>query len=204
MRKILMLIVAAVLIGSFIGLTMVDAQAQKKATFPFYVYKDKVSRENHYCASGWMGDYGAIKINDNWKENPKDGQSCMKWSYSGEPTQGAAWAGCFWQNPPNNWGKIKGGYDLTGAKKVTFWARGEKGGEIVEFKIGGMMGDYSDTTERTTGPIGLTKEWKEYTIDLTDEDLSYMSGGFCWVVAGTDVPEEGITFYLDEIVYEQE
>ncbi|RKX90882.1 MAG: hypothetical protein DRP84_12450 [Spirochaetes bacterium] len=202
-KKILRLLILTGAVVGLISLSAFEVQAQRKATFPFYIYKDKLSRGNHYCPSGWMGDYSAIRLNDNCKEDPYKGKTCMKWTYSGEATEGASWAGVFWQNPPNNWGKIKGGYDLTGAKKLTFWARGEKGGEIVEFKVGGITGDYSDTTEVTTGPISLTKDWKQYTIDLSDEDLSYISGGFCWVASALDVPEGGITFYLDEIVYEK-
>lgn len=205
MKKVLVLAATVVFVGFFVFLSFINVSAQRKATFPFYVYKDKLNRGNHYCPSGWMGDYAAIKINDNWKENPYEGKTCIKWSYSGEPTQGAGWAGVFWQSPPNNWGSIPGGYDLTGAKKITFYAKGETGDEIVEFKIGGIMGDYSDTTERTTGPVNLTIEWKRYSIeDLDQEDITSIIGGFCWVVAGVDVPENGITFYLDEIVYHAE
>jgi len=36
---------------------------------------------------------------------------------------------------------------------------------------------------------------------LTDLDLSYISGGFCWVCGRMDNPS-GITFYLDDISYE--
>ncbi len=203
MKKTLSFALATVLILSM-GLILTDANAQgKKVEFPCYVYFDHLARGNHYIPSGWMGDYGSIRVKSAWKENPHDGQTCMRWTYSGESTQGAGWAGVFWQNPANNWGKVKGGYDLTGATKLTLWARGENGGEIVEFKAGGIMGDYSDTTEATTGPVSLSKEWKEYTLDLTDEDLSYISGGFCWVVSQLDVPEGGVTFYLDDVVYEK-
>ena len=41
------------------------------------------------------------------------------------------WTGIAWQNPANDWGDLPGGYDLTGAKKLTFWARGEFGIEIL-------------------------------------------------------------------------
>ena len=37
------------------------AAAQAKE---FWVYKDRGTRENHFVPSGWMGDYGDIKIND--------------------------------------------------------------------------------------------------------------------------------------------
>jgi hypothetical protein len=43
-------------------------------------------------------------------------------------TQGVGWMVIYWQQPPNNLGDRKGGYDLTGAKQLSFWARGEVGG----------------------------------------------------------------------------
>lgn len=168
----------------------------------FYVYQDAASRENHYIPSGWMGDYGDMKMNQNCTVNPQSGKSCIEINYNAKKTQGAGWAGIFWQNPANNWGDIKGGYNLTGAKRFTFWARGAKGGEVInEFKVGGIRGVYSDSDSTSIGPITLTKNWKKYTIDLTGLDLSYISGGFCWV-ASSDMNPNGFTIYLDEMRYE--
>lgn len=174
-------------------------QAEK---MPFYVYGDRRTIGNHFIPSGWMGDYGDLKLDTGWKETPYMGDSCVKIIYSGKGAQGARWAGIYWQNPANNWGTIDGGFDLSSASKVTFWARGEKGGErIEEFKTGGIMGEFSDTDIASIGPIILTKDWQQYTIDLKGKDISYISGGFCWAT-NVDVNPEGATFYLDEIKYE--
>ena len=103
---------------------------------------------------------------------------------------GAGWAGVCWQEPANNWGTLPGGYDLTGAKELVFYARGEKGGEIIaEFKIGGIQGEFSDSTSVSIGPIVLTPEWKEYRIKLKDEDLSHIIGGFTFVLSGMENPD---------------
>jgi len=176
----------------------------KTAEFPFYVYADGGSLDNHYIASGWMGDYGDMKIDGNWKNNPYSGSSCLKITYSAKASQGARWAGMYWQNPANNWGSKDGGLDLTGAVKLSFWARGENGGErIEEFKMGGIMGEYSDSDSAGIGPVVLTKDWKQYSVDLRGKDLSYIIGGFCWST-NADVNPEGATFYLDDIKYETE
>jgi hypothetical protein len=149
-----------------------------------------------------MGDYSDVSFNDAWKETPHSGTTCIKIVYRPNATQGARWAGMFWQNPPNNWGDKKGGYDLTGAKKLTFWVRGEKGGErIEEFKMGGITGTYPDSDSASVGPVILTKDWQEHTVNLGGKDLSYVSGGFCWAT-NLDVNPEGATFYLDDIRYE--
>lgn len=169
----------------------------------FYVYSDKGNRNSmSFAPSGWMGDYGDIKINDASTDNCADGKTCFKTTYTGKGTQGANWAGIFWQHPPNNWGTVKGGYDLSKFKKLTFWARGEKGGEkIAEFKVGGITGEFGDSGAANIGPITLTKDWKKYTIDLKDVDLQSISGGFCWSASRDDNPE-GLTFVVDEVRYE--
>jgi len=183
--------------------TTMALQAQSVEFFePFNVYIDKNARGNHFSPSGWMGDYSDIAFTDAWKENPHSGMSCIKVTYKPNASQGARWTGMYWQNPPNNWGEKKGGYDLTGAKKLTFWARGEKGGErIEEVKIGGLSGTYPDSDVAAAGPIILTKDWQEYSINLDGKDLSYISGGFVWAT-NLDVNPNGCTFYMDDIRYE--
>lgn len=180
----------------------VKPQTKQSQKMPFYVYSDRRSVGNHYIPSGYMGDYGDIKVDAGWKENPYLGETCIQTIYSGKNSQGARWAGVFWQNPANNWGSVDGGYDLSPATKLTFWARGEKGSErIEEFKVGGIMGEFSDTDIASIGPVILTENWQQYTIDLKGKDLSYISGGFAWAT-NVDVNPEGCTFYLDEIKYE--
>ena len=203
MKKLLMLLTAA-----FVAITpyvFAQEQATKVAEKPqpkeFGIYKDKNARENHYIPSGWMGDYGDIKLNDQSADNPHSGTTNMQFVYSGKKSQGQGWAGVYWQNPANNWGSKKGGFDLTGMTKLTFWARGAKGGEVIQkFKVGGIKGTYPDSADVEFGPIELTDAWKEYTINLAGKDLSYISGGFCWVTT-TDLNPEGATFYLDDIKF---
>jgi hypothetical protein len=178
------------------------AEAKKQENMPFYVYADRSTASNHFIASGYMGDYGDLKYDGTCKEDPYLGDTCIKITYGGKMTQGARWAGIYWQNPANNWGTIDGGYDLSKATKLTFWARGAKGGEhIEEFKVGGIMGEYSDSDSATIGPVILNKEWTQYAIDLKGKDLSYIIGGFCWST-NIDNNPEGVIFYLDEIKYE--
>jgi len=168
----------------------------------FNIYSDKSSPGNHYIPSGWMGDYGDIKINDRWMENAHSGTTCIKIEYTPNRSQGAGWIGIYWQNPANNWGSKKSGFDLTGAKKLTFWARGEKGGEIIsEFKMGGIAGEFSDSDSAGIGPAMLTDDWKKYEIDLSGKDLSHIIGGFCFSANMDDNPE-GFIIYLDELKYE--
>ena len=209
MRKVLSLLVAAVLVAGVAGMTFAapaksskSAKSEKAAFKPFAIYVENASKDNHYAPSGWMGDFGDLKLNQACTETPRSGNTCIKITYTGKMTQGAGWTGIFWQQPANNWGEKKGGYDLTGAKQLTFWAKGANGGEkIAEFKVGGITGEYPDSDSAQIGPIELTKEWQKYTIDLTGKDLSNIIGGFCFAASKDDNPN-GAIIYLDDIMFE--
>ena len=182
--------------------TSMQPEGRKLQEMPFYVYSDRNSAENHFIASGWMGDYGDVKYNGASTESPFSGNTCIKINYCACAYQGARWAGVYWQNPVNNWGDIDAGYNLSKASKLTFWAKGAKGGELIDdFKVGGIGGKFADSDSAGTGMVTLSKEWTQYTIDLTGKNISNIIGGFCWV-ANMDNNPGGIEFYLDEIKFE--
>ena len=81
--------------------------ALKPANKAFNVYADRQSSDNHYIPSGFMGDYGDIKLNDQSADNPHTGSTCIQFVYSAKKSQGQGWAGVYWQNPANNWGSKK-------------------------------------------------------------------------------------------------
>jgi hypothetical protein len=170
---------------------------------PFAIYLDKGSRQNHFIPSGFMPDGRCITFNDRWVENCQSGKTCIRVIYDVAcSAENQNWAGIYWLNPANNWGTQRGGYNLDGAIKLVFWARGDKGGERIEqFKIGGIMGEFPDTDMAMIGPVILTNEWREYSIDLRGKDLAYISGGFSWAT-NADVNEEDCVFYLDNIRFE--
>jgi hypothetical protein len=167
----------------------------KKATLPLVLYGDNVV-DAPYIASGWMGNAGAIKMDPQCASNPHDGKTCIQVDY----TAGDSWGGVVWQSPANDWGDAPGGFDLRGAKRLMFWARGDRGGEKVSFSFGLIKGDkiYHDTGSAKQD-VALTSSWKQYSIDLTGIDLTCIKTGFCWSVAGAG---HGIRFYLDGIRYE--
>jgi hypothetical protein len=176
----------------------------KKLSQPFYVYRDK-NTKNRFTPSGYMPNGDCISLDDAWQNAPHEGQSSIRIVYDVACSKaGRKWAGVYWQNPPDNWGSRKGGYDLTGATSLVFWAKGEFGGEkIEEFRAGGIGAGqlYPDSDTAYIGPVILTNEWKEYSIDLKGRDLSFISGGFAWV-ANVDGNPYHCTFYLDDIRFE--
>ncbi|TAM42931.1 hypothetical protein EPN54_00800 [bacterium] len=194
---------------------------EKADSFPFYVYKDGASSKNKFFPTGIMGDFSSSGIDNYCKESPYAGPTCIKIIYKKKPGRIYRWAGLYWQYPPNNWGNISKGYDLEGATKLTFWARGKYGREIInKFQVGGIAGEYRDSGIASIGPVTLSKQWKKYTIDLRSMDnsiivsnedkecwpfmepLSRIIGGFCWATSLKD--NDGITFYLDEIRFEND
>jgi len=174
-----------------------DKPAGKEARLPFTVYDEKGSTNNHYIASGWMGNTKGLKLDEGYTTDPHSGKTCLRCEYSAT----SDWAGIVWQDPANDWGDQAGGWNLTGAKKLKFWARGEKGGEPVSFKFGvlGLDKKYPDSATGSANDGKLTKEWKEYTIDLEGKDLTRIKTGFVWTVEGQSAP---VVFFLDDIRFE--
>lgn len=167
-----------------------------KAVLPYAVYEE-AGKPFGYIPSGFMGDYGNLKVNPGFTGNPHDGKTCMEVAY----TAGAGWAGIAWQSPEGDWGDKSGGKDLTGAKRLSFWARGKEGGEAVTFSLGLIDKNkpFFDTAKKGLPKTTLESSWKHYTIDLAGENLKRIKTGFVLVVAPEGKP---ITFYLDDIRYE--
>lgn len=171
------------------------AKAAEK--LPFTVYDDKGSGRNHYVPSGWMGNTKGIKMDEGCTASPHHGKTCLRFEYSGT----GDWAGVVWQDPVNDWGEMAGGWNLTGAKKLSFWARGESGDESPVFKFGILGADkkFPDSSGGEIDDVKLTREWKKYSIELDGKDLSCVKTGFAWTLPAQGHP---VTFYLDDIQFE--
>ena len=148
-----------------------------------------------WSPSGWMGSVESLTLDGDYMDQPPyEGFASIRLRYEGK----FGWVGVAWQNPPNNWGDLEGGYDLTGATALELWARGEYGGEKVSFGVGIIQKDkaYPDSGIRKIDGIQLTREWRRYTIPLKKVDLSSIKTGFVVVLTGRRTP---VTIYLDSI-----
>jgi hypothetical protein len=179
--------------------------ASKKARLPLYVYESEPSQLSDFVASGYMGDTTSLKAVRSTYDTAAPlpgmrGRTSMRIEY--QPTGRQGWAGIYWQTPANNWGKMKGaGFDLSKARYLSFWVRGEKGGEVLaSVKVGGITGPYPDSAVVSMGPIRLKKEWQRYKLDLANQDLRHIIGGFMFILRRADNPR-GATIYFDEIVF---
>jgi len=164
---------------------------------------------DNFYATGFMGD-GEIKdgkyiiINERFSDKERPDSACIKISYKLGPNR---WGGLYWQNEPDNWGDLSG-MDLSsyGYKKITFWAKGAIGDEIVEFKSGGTATPgkpYKDSFLATSIPkkVKLSTKWQKYLINLENKNITSVIGGFCWAANDAGNPN-GLTFFLDEIQFE--
>ena len=164
----------------------------KPVEVPYAIYADGVSSK--FYPSGWMGNTGAMKTNDGCTENPHSGDVCLKVSYAAKDN----WAGIYWQDPPNDWGDKEGGVNLANATTLEFWARGEKGGEKVNFLVGGLTNKPFSDTGGGKREVTLKKTWTRYRIPLDGEDLSRIKTAFGFNFGGQGQP---FAFYLDDIRY---
>ena len=166
----------------------------RAAAMPYPVYRDGAT--GPWYVSGYMGNTGAMKVDDKCAEKPHSGETCMKIEYSANDN----WAGIFWQSPAGDWGDKPGGVNLSKASTLVFWARGEKGGEKVSFFMGGIGKDkpFHDTANRKLENVVLKKSWTRYRITLDGEDLSQIKTGFGFNFGGQGKP---FAFYLDDIEY---
>ena len=174
-----------------------DSPARPAVKLPFDVYSEKGAANNHYVPSGWMGNSKSVKMDEGCTTNPHGGKTCLRFEYTGPDD----WAGVVWQDPANDWGDLTGGWNLTGARKLVFWARGEHGGETVTFKYGilGAEKKYPDSAWDELDDAKLTTDWKEYSLDLSGKDLTRIKTGFAWTFNGQGHP---VIFYLDDIRFE--
>jgi hypothetical protein len=163
---------------------------------PFYLYQDS-GQPIPYAPSGWMGDTGSLQLDVANTEQPHSGSTCVKVDF----TKSSGWAGIAWQSPANDWGDKPGGYDLTGATKLTFWARGDHGGESIAVGVGliGSEKAYPDSLKASKPDVVLTQDWKQYSIDLAGRNLEHVKTGFVITLVSKGSP---ITVYLDDIRYE--
>ncbi len=176
-------------------------QKKPPVEMPFYILNYRMlPAVDNFAASGFMGDVSDIRLAGSYEGTREEGFPCLRVRYAalGE----AGWAGVMWQNPANNWGTVDGGYNLTRAKALSFWARGEKGGEVVEFILGGASAVFPDSDGLTTGDVTLRREWTRYFFDLSKANLSYISSGFGFVIK-QDQNQLGCTFFLDEVKYQE-
>ncbi len=185
----------------------------------FPVYDDISSAGNHFHAWARIPNQAAaVNMQGGWTDHPHSGATAIRAQF--DNVAGANFGGFYLlngvllqgaQSPQPNFGTVpNAGIDLTGATALTFWARGERGGETIEFFMGGVGRNpnsglpefpFPDSTPVVKVVRTLTAEWVQHRIDLGGKDLHYVLGGFGWVASDQANPG-GAVFYLDDVQYE--
>jgi hypothetical protein len=159
-----------------------------------------------FMATGWMGDAPTSVLFVDCT-GPRASQAalgnCHQITYTppmASPTT-MGWAGINWQNPQGYWDDPPEpfvGYPMPcGATKISFYARGEKGGESVDFWGGNKA--YQARLDK----VVLTKEWKQYSMPFTGMPDGNVTVGFGWAMGGDLAAAGGkAVFYLDDIKWE--
>ena len=84
-----------------------------------------------------------------------------------------------------SWSALRN-FNIEGAKKVTFYAMGDEGGEEVVFKGAGKKVDRmlngklarALDFDVSTKPVKLTTDWEKFEVDLTDANLRGVTNPF--------------------------
>ncbi len=190
----------------------------------FYVYEDFLSAGNHFTERGLMcneGDEDSVPPMDEACTNsPRSGLNCIRCEFKANKSN---WGGWFFLNgalPEKaksaqlNWGEIPdAGHNLKGATRLTFWARGEEGGEKVKFFTLGIgrnpfngkaTAPHPDSARQVSSPyITLSKDWKQYSFRLQGVEMTNVLLGFAWQTKSTVNRHKNITFYLDDIAFDK-
>jgi len=124
------------------------------------------------------------------------------WKISFESRGG--FGGFCWKNRAGNEGEAAGdNLSAAGYRRITFWAKGEKGGEVAEFRAGGLGNvktRHRDSLDVSAGKIKLNAGWHEYSMYVIDADLSSVMTPFCVLLYRED-NADGAVVYVDDIEY---
>jgi hypothetical protein len=196
----------------------------------FDVYSDISAGGNHFEAFGQLPDqFSAVSVFGSCTNQPHSGATCVQCTFTN--IMGTNSGGFYFQTgilyngaPLPYFGQSNvansplvitnfTGYNLTGSTGLTFWARGEKGGERIEFFVGGVGRDAITGTSTNPFPdsmarwpaVGtttlLTTNWQPFTINLAGQNLTNIMGGFGWYASAAKNINGGV-FYLDDIQYQ--
>jgi hypothetical protein len=170
--------------------------------FPISTGVTGIPISSYFIPTMYMDDTGDINLSSSYALKGDTAGEVIKIQYSAKKSHGKGTAGVYWLYPPGkvNMGTYPEGIVFDRYNTIIFKAKGENGGEIAIFKVGGVGGKYPDSIQPaiSTESIILSNSWKSYSIPLAGKDLSHVIGGFCWVTNVEQNPK-GCTIFIDDI-----
>jgi hypothetical protein len=124
------------------------------------------------------------------------GKSAIKIKYK----ENYDWYGIGFVDPANDWGDILGGYDISGARTFSFWAKSNipNVNATIGFGLIDNNKPFPDSSKKSI-EIKLTTTWKKYTIKTKNLDLSCIRSGLVLFSSANGFKHE---IYLDDVVFE--
>lgn len=146
-----------------------EAEAVKLPADLISVYKNN---EKYYDNL----DGGYLYVHDNIVDTRRNCEFCTSIDYQ---------PGVSTNNLDLSWAADKN-FNISGAKKVTFYVMGDEGGEVVKFKAAGKKIDKVTAGKASkeldfgivSQPVKLDKGWKKMELDLTKANLNGVTNPF--------------------------
>jgi hypothetical protein len=158
---------------------------------------DSLVVDDNYAPSGYAGDgaFGGVVERTCPRRGGAQRGRCHAFTWTPGP---ARWATVYWQSPANNWGSQPGYPMPRGARSISFYAWGERGGEAVSFGAGM---DGQDSFKIASPHITLGTEPRRYTLTLSDVNYgSDVISAFMWSMNASSGAAQ--TFYVDDIAWD--
>jgi len=156
-----------------------------------------VEIDQHYSFDERAGDaqlpFGFLKVHDGFIDTERNCEFCIRVEYVTGPEGVAGMAF-----------KSDQGFDLSTVKKVTFYAMGQDGGEVIKFKAAGKKVDNKEVSDieifknvkfdKTTKEVTLTTDWKRFEIDLSNSDLNGITHPFGFEISKDKNKADSVIF----------
>lgn len=146
--------------------------------------------------------FGFLNVHDSFIDTENHCEFCIRVEYKPGPSGVAGMAY-----------RSDEGFDLSSAKKVTFYAMGKDGGEVIKFKAAGKTADKKEISDKeifknvkfdkTTKEVTLTKEWKRMEIDLSKSDLKEITHPFGFEISKAKNNEDSV-IYIKGVKYDSD
>ncbi len=149
-----------------------------------------------FYPDGYMGQYNGEETNGrsltfeaSCTDTPWQGAKCTKITYDKNSED---WAGIICYSSGE-------GINLNNFKKFSFKARAAEDNTKVSFWMG--SGDDSCGEHKIPQPSILSTGWQEFTLDLTEEDMSNVKTLLGFVISNNETISNPVTFYIDDVRY---
>ena len=191
-------VVVAVSSGPLSGACVAPAEPPSEPlAVPFLV-------SDYYSPDGFFGDgetRGQLDLLRECPDRPAGAEGdCVTITYKPGAKR---FAGIFWQYPHNNWGYWRGHRIAEGASKLTFSARGSRGGESITVGAGqtGTMNPNNDSFKLEEKQVALGKTWMQFEVPFFGARYDGPSGVIGAFVVSFPASEndDPTVFYLDDI-----